>query len=230
MMKLRKLDDVMWYLSYGHRRPELGRFSMEFMSLVHVPYDNRWTYFRGWEYWAVLRHIDLCETDVVLDAGSLRAFTPVWLARDARRVVCIDNRLWERISTSPGQYTFEEWTEELLKFGMGNIETHVMDMCGLLLRSLQFDLILSWSTLEHIEEDWKASKEMHRVLKTSGVFAGTVDWGRSEESKPNSRLYDNETFRERIVEPAGWEYIVEPPPKQPVQGHHSAMVFFLRKA
>lgn len=227
--RLRNMDDVMWYLSWGQHRPELGRFCMEFMSLVHVPYNNRWPYFRGWEYWTILRHLNLCKTNLVLDAGSLRSYTPVWLAREAMRVVCIDNRTWETHSGTPGQYTLEEWAQELQKCGVGTIEVHEMDMCDVSLPSDCFDFVVSWSVLEHIEQDGKASQEMHRLLKPGGIFAGTVDFGRPEESRPVSRLYSNATFEERIVTPAGWKHVAQAPPVQSRKGMRSAMAFFLRK-
>jgi len=225
------MKDVQWYMGWGKMRPELGRFSMAFMSLVHVPHQNRWPYFRGWEYWTVLRHLDLCETDRVLDAGSMRSYTPVWLAQRAGQVVCVDSGVWEEVSRTPGQLTFEEWSQELQLHGGRPIEVHKMDICNLELpiHSYEFDLITCWSVFEHIEDDARASRELHRVTKVGGVLSGTVDWGCPQESRPNSRLYSNETFNERVVEPAGWEYIVSPPPVQPVEGRRSAMVFFLRK-
>jgi len=137
--------------------------------------------------------------------------------------------MWETHSHTPGQYTLEEWTQELKKYRAGAIEVREMDMCDVALPSGSFDFILCWSVLEHIEQDGKASQEMYRLLKPDGIFAGTVDFGRPEESRPVSRLYSNATFEERIVAPAGWKYVVQAPSVHSREGIRSAMAFFLRK-
>lgn len=229
MAHLVNMKDVMWFLGAGQTRAELGRFQMEFMSLVHVPYHNRWIYFRPWEYWTVLRHLQIESDDAVLDTGSLRAYTPVWMARCAKEVVCIDNGYWAKIARGPDLHSFDEWTQSMQEYGQTNIKTVLNDMRQMPFHSNHFDLVVSWSVLEHIVEDDQASKEIHRVLKPGGIFAGTVDFGCSEESKPNNRLYDTVTFHKRIVVPAGWQYVARAPTKFAASGIRSAMAFFLEK-
>lgn len=231
-MKLQKLDDVMWTLPCGHTRAEWARFTMEYFMVTHVPYNNRVHIgARPWEYWAVLRHIHFEPDDVVVDLGSFRTYVAVYIAhRGAGRVIALDNADWAQVAKAPGLYSFEEWEEELKKYGMPAVEVEHADMRTLPFESNSCDVLISFSTLEHIEApgDTEASAEAYRVLKPGGVFAGTVDFGARPAAFPGNDVYDCDTFEERIVRPVGWEYIVQIPPITPGPGR-SALVFLLRR-
>jgi len=230
MAKLRNLKQPYWYLGNGQLTPEFGRFQVEFMNLTHVPYHNRHFYFRGWEYWTVLRHLDLDENDKVLEIGCARHYTPVWLAQTAGEVVCIDNGRWEEITDCIEHYTVEQWYSEIVKYRTpGVISVMRRDVQSMPFPDNYFDAIVTFSVLEHVADDKLASEEMYRVLKPGGLCVGTVDFGNPSDAVYENYMYSNQTFHEHIVQPAGWEYVARPEPATLPAGHRGSMLYLLRK-
>lgn len=234
MAQLQRLDAIHWYLNWGMGSEEQVKFTEETERLVSVDYNDRLAFSRPWEYWTVLRHLKLDEKDTVLDAGALRTYIPgVWMAQRARRVDLIDNGQFISF-TDPNAYSFDEWAKEIKKYP-GDIRTYKFDMRCTPFPCCYYDVIVTFSTLEHIgteedDEDTKASKELRRILKPGGIMIGTVDFGRPEDAVGINRLYDNDSFHERIVEPLGWEYIARAPTIQEIKpGTRSAMLYILTK-
>ena len=121
------------------------------------------------------------------------------------------------------------------KYDRRNIGLLTRNVSELNLDEDRFDVITSFSTIEHIDlrsdpdADTKASLNMFRMLKPGGLMCGTIDFGRPEEGEPLVRMYDVDLFHSKIVEPAGWRYVSRPYPVDAAKDVRSAMVYLLTK-
>jgi len=226
MAKFIPSDKSIYFLAEWQHLQELTDFTEELAACV--PPEGEKTK-RPWECWATLRKLKFELTDVVLDVGAQPSFIDAWIAKKVHSVLAVDNKQFEYMHRME-RLTFEEWSA-LLIAKAPNIKTRPMDGTDLGLPDNSFDVVISFSVLEHMipGQDSQASAEAYRVLKPGGFFAGTVDFGVPEEGVRYCERYSKDTFRERIVNAAPWKWVAEAPDTIPTPGVRSAMVFVLEK-
>ena len=77
------------------------------------------------------------------------------------------------------------------------------DMTKLTYASNSFDIVTSFSAIEHTEDDITAAKEIGRILKPGGTAIIGTDFKEVFDPNTSSRFYTEKTFIERIVIPSG---------------------------
>lgn len=75
---------------------------------------------------------------------------------------------------------------------------NLMDMFG------RFDVIFAFEVIEHIEDDLKALKKIHDLLKDDGYFIFSVPahqkaWGATDELGGHHRRYEKTALREKLA-------------------------------
>jgi len=95
---------------------------------------------------------------LVLDAGCGVGYSSAFIAESgARRVVGVD------ISSEAIQYAREHYK-------LNNLEFEVMDCTSLGFLNESFDFVCSLDVIEHLDDTAKYLSEIHRVLKTGGIY------------------------------------------------------------
>ena len=232
MARYRNLDEQYWFLGSGLDTDECSAMGDEFIELMG-PDNPDLQHVRWWEYWTVLRNLSLTKHDRVLDVGSWASYAPLlWLSRYAGTVTLNDAAQFTRGADTK---EFKDWWTKLQPLGFGNFILLIRNIKNVALEADRFDVITTFSTLEHIDlsmdpdADTAASINMYRMLKPGGCMIGTIDFGIPEEGESLVRLYDQELFHTRIVEPAGWKYVDKPGPCRVESGVRSAMLYMLTK-
>lgn len=210
----------------GHLQ-ELTDFTEEINTLT--PSNCKHT-MRAWEYWSALHMIKFEPTDDVIDIGAQPSFVDAWIAKRVRSVLAIDSKQFEGWGPHAISPVYAEWSK-LLTALAPNIQTKIADGRATGLSDESLDVVISFSVLEHLEpgQDSLVSKEAHRILKPGGLFAGTVDYGRPKDGVPFVELYDNEAFKDRIVNAVGWKWVAEAPDHVLEPKARSTMAFVLQK-
>lgn len=98
-----------------------------------------------------------CRNKVVLDAGCGTGYGTYELSKSARKVIGID------ISKEAIDFCKNNYAQP-------NIEFLEMDIRNMKFEEDFFDCMVSFETLEHIEEQEKFLEEVKRVLKPGGLF------------------------------------------------------------
>jgi SAM-dependent methyltransferase len=112
----------------------------------------------------------------VLDAACGEGYGSAHIARTAKTVVGVDNSK-EAIDHASARYPAD------------NLEFQLADVCELPFENNQFDCIVSFETLEHLEDQSGLLKEFRRVLKPDGfLLISSPD--KAEYS--DRRQYENE--------------------------------------
>lgn len=98
-----------------------------------------------------------CVDKVVLDAACGTGYGSAELGRVATRVVGVD------VDASAVGYARE-------RYGGDKVEFEVMDVAALQLDDDSFDVVVSFETIEHVEDADAFLREVARVLRVSGTF------------------------------------------------------------
>ena len=148
--------------------------------------------FRGWDFEQILKYGEFKSEDVILDTGALQSYFSIFLALLIRTVITTDNMSWVKRAyykqsklTSP-----EEWMRQVEMKSQGKVKAEIADVCNLQYNDNSFDKVLSISTIEHIDGDFKAMSEMIRVLKPNGLLLLTTEYN-SERTKEYSEIDDS---------------------------------------
>jgi len=148
--------------------------------------------FRDWDFEQILKYGEFKLEDVILDTGALQSYFSIFLASLVKLVVTTDNMAWAKRAyykqsklTSP-----KEWMRQVEIKSQGKVRAEVADICNLQYDDNSFDKVLSISTIEHINNDFKAMSEMIRVLKPNGLLLLTTEYN-SERTKEYSEIDDS---------------------------------------
>lgn len=133
--------------------------------------DTLHTWSRAWEYSFMLHHVKLeCVRQgrrlSIIDFGSGSVFFPFSIARLGNNVVCFDN-------DPVGVADLQSATQHV-GTGSGSVEGRQSDE-HLPIESASADLAYSVSVLEHMPDPVPIVDEIHRVLRTGGLFVLTMD-------------------------------------------------------
>ena len=156
-------------------------------------YSNTVYDMRAWEY---SRVFDICGVRSgmrVLDCGGGSSPLDFYMAKIEADVSAVDLQA----------DLIENARQAASKMGW-RIDTRVMDLTALDYDDETFDVVISVSVLEHMNDELKIKgiKEMGRVLKLGGIMGITFDFGMSvgPEHRPIRSLAD---IRRLFVEPSG---------------------------
>jgi SAM-dependent methyltransferase len=121
-----------------------------------------------WEYpW--LWHHGLSEIDWrgkrVLDLGSEQSPFPWWLAQKGAHVTLVET----------GRNWVEQWEAVKKALGNSSVDWQIVDSCALPFPNQSFDVVTSFSVIEHQDDKELAAQEVARVLKPGGVFGISFD-------------------------------------------------------
>ena len=123
----------------------------------------------------------------ILDLGCTEISLPIHLASLGYNIIGLDFRNYPYFHPN-------------LKFTRG-------DALHLPFKSEIFDLVICVSTLEHIglgyykdpledeDSDFKAMKEIYRILKSDGMIFITVPFGKAYRTTPQQRIYSSERLK-----------------------------------
>lgn len=163
--------------------------------------------FRAWDYCVTFQQANFQPNDIVLDVGGACSHFLMYASNFIKRGFIIDDN-------SSSRTWFDDWFESLFAFQNfinGKLVVIQENAIHLPFKGEYFDKIVTFSALEHFqgEDDILASKEIYRVLKTGGLFLGTVDFNPIYEypmaESPKNRVYTYETIHTRVIKPAGFK-------------------------
>lgn len=145
-------------------RQTLRRCAIRWGLLPHITM-NRMP-FKTYEYYTLLKHVDLKPTDRVLDLGCGAGTQTLMLGRHCGSIVGVDTSE-EGIATACARATqFDGFVDAA--FHCGPVEE-------LDLPAGSFDKILSFCVLEHIPNYQEVLRELHRLLAPGGDLVLSAD-------------------------------------------------------
>lgn len=127
-----------------------------------------------------------CAGNVVLDAACGVGYGSAELGRVAARVVGVDVDE-DAISYARSRY------------GGGNVEFATMDVSLLRLDDASFDVVVSFETIEHLDDRGAFLREVTRVLRPSGTFVVSTPHAPHTTERPQNPFHRVEYSREDFV-------------------------------
>ncbi len=101
----------------------------------------------------------------VLDLGSEQSPFPWWLAQKGAHVTLVET----------GRNWIEQWEAVRAALGNPRVDWQIVDSCALPFANQTFDVVTSFSVIEHQDDKELAAQEVARVLKPGGVFGISFD-------------------------------------------------------
>jgi 2-polyprenyl-3-methyl-5-hydroxy-6-metoxy-1,4-benzoquinol methylase len=101
----------------------------------------------------------------VLDLGSEQSPFPWWLAQMGAHVTLVET----------GRNWIEQWEAVRAALGGVSVDWRIVDSCRLPFPADTFDVVTSFSVIEHQDDKSLAAAEVARVLKPGGVFGISFD-------------------------------------------------------
>jgi ubiquinone/menaquinone biosynthesis C-methylase UbiE len=156
---------------------------------------------RDQEYAAALYYAPLDDQDVVLDVGCGESAFGIYAAQNAAKVWGVDDGSWSEFVDR-----WEKTLDQIDEYKSGMFRYYKGNAAILPFPDCMFDKVYTFSAFEHFagKDDICASREVARVLKPNGLFAGTIDF-KMPTKNPVSTCdsYTLDEFTGRIVEPSG---------------------------
>lgn len=191
--------------------PGLGKIPQDFVDEFAKGYREllrpEWIGFshgiRDWDYSMALYHAPLEPTDVVLDVGCGESAFGAYVADRVELVWGVDDGSWAEF--------YARW-EKTLGHLPENFWVKKINAASLKFPDNSFDKVYTFSAFEHFagEDDILASREIARVLKPGGLFAGTVDFNTTTTNPiEGCDSYTLSKFYDRIVTPGGFAPVGE---------------------
>ena len=184
----------------------------QLLSIIKLEWISNNTYWiRPWDFSMCMELVPPKQTDVVLDIGCGISPFIFFIADYVSKVYGIDNGVFSN---------YKQWHDTLTEFddyNNGKVEVITQNAAQLPYPNETFDIVYTFSALEHFNDDDESAcmKEVYRVLKSNGVFCGTVDFNpitefpRKGMKKAFTRTYTYEAFISRIIEPSGLSLLGE---------------------
>ncbi len=95
-------------------------------------------------------------------------------------------------------FKYDIWGLDIRQYpSVGYIRFRKRDVCDTRFCDDIFDAIIAISTIEHIEDDFKAIQEIHRILQPKGLFLMTVPFASKSKQTKFHRIYD--MFRLQVL-------------------------------
>ena len=165
----------------------VNAFAQEHDLRVHTDWSKVWEYPWIWQYLSHLHFPDL----KILDIGSELSPMPWFLASLGAEV----------LMTETDATHLPKW-QELKKAHDFAVHWDVISGAGLPMADETFDVVTSFSVIEHIDDKQAALDEALRVLKPSGLFCLTFDICEASLGMTfpewNGKALDLETF-DRLI-------------------------------
>ncbi len=172
---------------------------------------------RKWEVWAVLNNALIEPHHRVLEYGSWPTFYCVYVSTLVKEMIAIDN--FQGLGRNDGPYWAayttmfaDVWLSEMVKYNRPNLHVFQADIQLTNFVDKSFDRVVSYGVHEHVKDDLKGLREVHRILKDDGLASMTVDFfehGWEYHGPTQGRCYDSRTLT-ALVEGAGFEFICLP--------------------
>ncbi len=141
---------------------ELNAFAAPLGLRQFTNWSKLWEY--PWLWHHGLREIDW-RGKRVLDLGTEQSPFPWWLATKGAHVTLIET----------GRNWIEQWEAVRTTLGGVKVDWQIVDSCKLPFPDNTFDVVTSFSVIEHQDDKVLAAAEVGRVLKTGGVFGISFD-------------------------------------------------------
>jgi SAM-dependent methyltransferase len=127
-----------------------------------------------------------CAGKVVLDAACGSGYGSAALGHVATRVVGID------VHVPAVEYAQS-------RYGGGNVEFEVMDVAALRFDGDSFDVVVSFETIEHVQDQQAFLREVTRVLRPSGTFVVSTPNVERTTERPQNPFHHVEYARDDFV-------------------------------
>lgn len=127
-----------------------------------------------------------CAGNVVLDAACGSGYGSAELGRVARHVVGVD------VDEPAVDYA-------RTRYGGDNVEFEVMDVAALQFEGDSFDVVVSFETIEHVEDREAFLREVTRVLRPSGTFLVSTPSVERTTDRPQNPFHQVEYARDDFV-------------------------------
>jgi SAM-dependent methyltransferase len=165
----------------------------EVYRLLYEVEDRHW-WFRGREAVvdALLRHIEVRPLPRILDAGC-------GTGRNLQR--------YAKLGPAKGVEPSQDAVDFCRQRGLENVIQGRLE--DLPFADADFDLLMATDVLEHVDDDGRALRELHRVAAPNAFLVLTVPayrwmWSREDERLGHRRRYTRAQLR-RVVEANGWK-------------------------
>ena len=172
---------------------------------------------------------------VVAELGARASHFSPWLTGAARAVHVSDLFGASFASLGGLDYWSDLWGGS--SFNPERLHAEAQDMTALTYPNDHFDAVISFSAIEHIEDDTLAAREMGRVCKPGGYVVIGTDLS-DEFRRTGGYYYDEEALWDRIIGPTGcsplgdidlsWERADKSPHKSG-RFERTSCIFVLRK-
>ena len=154
---------------------------------------------RAWEYAQVCASIDF-QGKHVLDLGTSGSLAPLYLARKLGCEIVTLDREWER--------------ERRRLYRAAGVARAVKVDVGDMLKPLPyedgaFDVVTSWSVLEHLPEHAVTAAEIKRVCKPGGSIGLTVDFGVDTPETSKSGVTFDRVALQGLIDTFGLPFVGE---------------------
>jgi ubiquinone/menaquinone biosynthesis C-methylase UbiE len=179
----------------------IDEFSKEYRKMLRPEWIGVSHGVRDLEYATALYYAPLDSDDVILDVGCGESGFGIYASRRVAESWGVDDGSWKEF--------YDRWVEtlpEIPECQSGAFSFAQINARHLPFSDATFDKVFTFSAFEHFagEDDVKASREVARVLKPGGVFAGTVDFKAATKNPVEGYdAYTLDEFRGRIVDPSG---------------------------
>lgn len=138
---------------------------------------------------------------VVAELGARGSVFGSFITDKARLVFMSDYfRRWENLG-GPDRWF---WIWRAAAKDKSKLISGIQDMHALGYPNEFFDVVVSFSVIEHCDDDTKCMQEIARVLKKGGTAIISTEFSETyNPSRPRSRKYDLDALFRRLVKPSG---------------------------
>jgi SAM-dependent methyltransferase len=137
---------------------------------------------------------------VVCELGARGSFHPCYLTKYVNKIRVSDS--FEGWGDFGNQKVWEaKWMNHAIKPDRLCVET--VDMCKTPYKDDAFDIVLSFSAIEHVQDDIAAIKEMARICKPNGCIAISTEMSDVYRSFGTNHFYDEKALFDRLINPSG---------------------------
>jgi SAM-dependent methyltransferase len=127
-----------------------------------------------------------CAGKTVLDAACGTGYGSAELARGASSVLGVD--------ADEGAIAYAQ-----ARYAGGNVAFEVMDVSSLALDDISIDVVVSFETIEHLDDRDAFLREVTRVLRPSGTFIVSTPAARRTTERPDNPFHRVEYSRDDFV-------------------------------
>jgi len=147
------------------------RLKQDHFLLTQDGYKDRLKHSRLSEFWFIQQAITGCQFDKALEFGAWD--TDFWrmVQNQVNHLEVTDSFGWATRECAKEMVDREEWIHHIIAAGHSCYPLDVQELD----KVEEYDLIYSVSVIEHVVDDRKALKNIHRALRSGGKFVFTTE-------------------------------------------------------